>query len=937
MLMGIAAGLVLLAGMAGYGAWRLRQGPIGLAWLRPSVEASVREAQPGMALTIGSLALWWDAERRRIELRAVDVNLRHAESGQALALPAVAIHPRLLPLLRGRVELHHLTLIAPRLSLVRTEEGVTLRTAEGERDAAGAVAPAPAITALLTTLHELLTVVGFIEVRSGEISIDDQPLAHTWDLRQVRAKLHIVAARLSARADAEVHSGGLIAAVSIEATEGDGGRVDVATQVADIVPTALLHAIPAASRLTLPPALEEALGAVTSPITTEGHFALTPQGHFDGPIRVSAHGDHLSIEDTKHGLRLRDGTLRLEGAIDVASATTDIREVTIAFPDVTLSVAGTLTKLAGESRLELRGSVSRFPVAALRHYWLISIAPGARRWVTENITHGALRNVVATVQLTLGNDGRADRFELKAAFDELAVRFLPDMPPATALRGSVSVSEKESVFTVVSGRLEQLEVAAGTVRIVAPDGPAPARVDVDVDVRGPLARAVAVLDHDPVFLARNLRVSPDDLDGSMDAKVRCTVPLDDSPNTAPVISASAHLDGVALRQPINGWSIGAGRFDVRLADSKVDADGRADVATVPTSITVRHQLGRSAATSVRLQAQLDARARAALGIDLGETISGTIPLTVGITPETDAPWTIDLDADLTAAQFSPPVAALAKAAGRAGRATARVVLDGDKTMRIDRFTLDAGGTFAQGSAEHGRDGWDMVRAELRLPKTPRSGAAMVDLSAQRQGAEYALSVRSKDAGAVVDHFMAGDARGGSLVFDGSVRPNAGRSPSVQGRLDITDLEFSEAPILTRLLTLGSLSGLKSTILSEGVHFDQIHADLTHERGVIRMTDGRADGDAMALLGTGSFDTNTRQMDVNCSVIPSYYGLNTGTQKIPILGPLVSKATGEAFQVIDARVHGSFDDPTVTIAPASVVAPEIVKEQLRKWRGKPRKR
>jgi hypothetical protein len=83
------------------------------------------------------------------------------------------------------------------------------------------------------------------------------------------------------------------------------------------------------------------------------------------------------------------------------------------------------------------------------------------------------------------------------------------------------------------------------------------------------------------------------------------------------------------------------------------------------------------------------------------------------------------------------------------------------------------------------------------------------------------------------------------------------------------------------------------------------------------------------------------MELLTHLIPSYYGLNRAPQRIPVLGRLVEMATGEALQVIDARVHGPFDNPSVTVAPASMVAPEIVKNRLRAWsdrvRGKSRGR
>jgi uncharacterized protein YhdP len=132
------------------------------------------------------------------------------------------------------------------------------------------------------------------------------------------------------------------------------------------------------------------------------------------------------------------------------------------------------------------------------------------------------------------------------------------MPPASGLAGSVSFAAGEAVFTVERGRLDELHVTGGQVRIVPSQPATPTNVVVDADVRGPLARALAVLDHEPVGLGRRLSFPPDDVEGTVEAKVHVTVPLGSEGGQTLAYGGSARLHGVALRQPINGWPIGSG-------------------------------------------------------------------------------------------------------------------------------------------------------------------------------------------------------------------------------------------------------------------------------------------------------------------------------------------------------------------------------------------
>lgn len=929
--------LLLIVGagsVIGYYAYRVSRQPIALPWLRAYVESAARESQPGLAPSIGGIELAWEPTRRQLELRALDVHVRDAESGQELILPAIAVHPRLRALLHGELKLRHLTFIGPRLAVVRTADGITLHRGTPPADDQ-TTSQALTTSAFLRTLHQLLAAVGFIEIRDGEITVEDQPLAHTWALRAMNAELSAAAGRIHARAQARVQSGDLDVTVWLTGTEADPTRADIGVGLADIIPAAILRATPDASRFKLPPALEDVLSALKSPITAEARFALGTPAQLDGPIQIAIRGDKLAIEDATRGLRLRDGKLQVDLEVDAGVESARISKATLAFPETTLTADASLTRVGKDVRLLLHAAVNRFPAAALRKYWPPSAAPKAREWVTENIPNGVASDVRTTLDLQLGTARGNQRFELTGAFDGVSVRFAPEMPAATAVGGTVVVKGPDAVFTVARGRLDELVITDGTVRI-APGSDGEPRVDVDVNTRGPLARAVAVLDHEPVRLAQAIKIAPDEIDGSLVANVRCTIPIGDKEKSEPSFAGTGHIEGASLKRQINGWSITAGNFNIRLADLTVEADGRAELATVPTSFSLQQYLQRSVPATVRLQAVLDERARGALGFNLGDVIDGAIPLTATITPAQRGPWTIDLAADLVDVRFSPAITGFGKAPGQAGRALARLHVSDEQTVRIERFDIAAGGTVAQGSAEHTAVGWQMLDAQVRIPKTQKSGMSTVNVSARREGGSYAIALRSADAGALVDQLLQGDARGGTLVLDGTLQPHQNDS-SFKGHLEIDDLRFIEAPLLARLLTLGSLTGLRNAVSNKGLHFTKMTTELSYAGGVVQLQDGKADGDAMRILASGSLDTNARKMDVAASVIPSYYGLNTAPQKIPVLGPLVAKATGDAMQVIDGRVHGSFSDPQVSIAASSLVAPEIVKEQIRSWRGKEGKR
>ena len=96
-----------------------------------------------------------------------------------------------------------------------------------------------------------------------------------------------------------------------------------------------------------------------------------------------------------------------------------------------------------------------------------------------------------------------------------------------------------------------------------------------------------------------------------------------------------------------------------------------------------------------------------------------------------------------------------------------------------------------------------------------------------------------------------------------------------------------------------------------------------------MSDLVARGPKLTLKLSGTFDHDADALDLRGTLIPSYYLLNQGVDQIPVLGPLLSRATGGAVQAVDFTVKGPASEPIVKVQPLSSIAPGVLRNWLQR--------
>ncbi len=220
-----------------------------------------------------------------------------------------------------------------------------------------------------------------------------------------------------------------------------------------------------------------------------------------------------------------------------------------------------------------------------------------------------------------------------------------------------------------------------------------------------------------------------------------------------------------------------------------------------------------------------------------------------------------------------------------------------------------------------RDGeWQSLVATGRLNDGPAVRWLLIPRSGSRE-----LSVTSSDAGGVVrEAGIFDDAVGGEIRLTMTIPANTSL-PTV-GRLQAANFRIVNAPILTRILTLGSWTGIRDLVTGEGIQFSRLDApfELTPER--LTIGDSRAVGPALGLTISGEIARPTDDVNLRGTVVPSYT-INSVLGRVPLLGDLLVGREGEGVFAATYKVEGNLEQPEVTVNPLSALAPGILRRIL----------
>lgn len=367
-----------------------------------------------------------------------------------------------------------------------------------------------------------------------------------------------------------------------------------------------------------------------------------------------------------------DSELDVEQASVHASITEDVVEV-LGF-DVTIDGAratGAGTWPLRTAGFEADASLDGATLAQVEAHWPKDLAPEALDWLKAHVRRGTASNVRLIANLQAPPSLTFD-------FSDVAVK-LPDIPLITRARGRAQITPHRLDLFAGRAFVGGLSTRRGRLRFFGL-GAAPGRLELETDLLGPTAAAVALAGE----------TCPDGrLAGEADLHLELSLPFDPEVRTDRMTVA---VTGRATNLALEGAKV-LDRFAVENGDVEVTADrrtirlkGTASIEGVPMLVSWRRNLETDTGR-VRLQATLDERARDRLGVPRLSGLLGPVVLDLDASTSDHGSTRARATIDLTPASIDVPMLGFEKPSWAPAEATVFAKVGEDGSLDVERTRI----------------------------------------------------------------------------------------------------------------------------------------------------------------------------------------------------------------------------------------------------------
>jgi Protein of unknown function len=862
----LAVGAILAAGAA----WSLHRGPIPLPFLASRIARSLSDLVPDVVAKVGSTELAWST--RGPAIRVLDLELRHRDGTPLASSPRLSIRPSLRALVHAEFAIARIDVAGARLALVRSPDGQ--------------ITVASAGTGLLASLIGDSGRAGpgylsHIGLDDAQVTLDDRAQGVTW--------------------------------------LAEGSQVDIRLRAPEVV--ARIE-----TRLTLQSKASRILRDLVLTLSATASVRRDASGRLvDATIDARGEEGRVLLTDERASLPLRSLRLRASFSDEAQAVEVHALEAT-AGPAHLKSTARWST---GSGALEFRGEIGSVRTDDLPRLWPAGLATRPREWIARNLHDGDITDGRFALRFPgRAADGRAvaaNEIEVQLGFTGLTAHYLRPLDPLRGAHGSAKLTATRFEMDVEGGSCGALSVHQGHMAVDLRSPGVPARVDVDVS--GPTAELLTLLDRPPLGIPTRFGVQVDRAGGSGEVHAEFRFPLAEASGSKVTVSASADLRDASLPNIFYGVGIDHGRLRVRVDGERVDITGDTSLSGAPMiagplRVTLAHEPADGASV-VRATFEGDA-----LSVEAEATLDGqnlrklTVPrLRFG-------------RSDLSARLMRDPD-------GRVGISLAGESLDLEPFLR--RFDFDAVSAPGGGApwslellvrrmlAGHGLEFNDVdaaARGEGKDPSTVTAsgtlaGGGYFRLALEPRDGVRHLTLSSDRGGEVLKAFSLYDhAEGGRLAATATLDPRGGVN-RIEGEVEMRDFRIARAPVLAKVLSLGSLGGIADMLGGQGIAFSRARVPFAFSDDTLELRQATAVG-TIGITAYGTVDRKGARIDVHGDVIPAYT-LNSALGKLPLFGKFLVGGEGRGVFGIEYRVGGKPTEPDVKVNALSALAPGILRQ------------
>lgn len=358
--------------------------------------------------------------------------------------------------------------------------------------------------------------------------------------------------------------------------------------------------------------------------------------------------------------------LMLGGVADMAARRIDISRFAIEAGDARIVAAGRITEGEDAPGLLVRGNISMLPVELLKKIWPPLAAPGAREWTVENVSGGVVTEADVKIDLTAEalSDALNDRpisndlIDVTFSYQGATVDYFGELPPMRNVSGTAHLRGDEFELLLADAdvavtKADVLEVSQGRfyVNDFARKGPVSQITGI---VSGSSEAILRVLNSRPLEYMKKFGLDPKAVGGVSVVSVAMQFPLlKDLPLESVGLKARARLTNLKLANLFRDAGIDDGDISLEVDTKGLVGAGDVVIAGIPAKLHWSEQFESKSGQSSRftIEADLDDKQRASLGIDLSEFLTG--PVAVKLTASGKGPGIRDarVEANLSSAMM----------------------------------------------------------------------------------------------------------------------------------------------------------------------------------------------------------------------------------------------------------------------------------------------
>ena len=631
---------------------------------------------------------------------------------------------------------------------------------------------------------------------------------------------------------------------------------------------------------------DASLGAVWAHLTTQDAL-LTAPAMFEEPLHF--------------------GPSEITMGYDLAANTANVSSMKLTFDDTTVNATITASKKEDGWYADVDGGATHLDILKLPKYWPLTLAHDTRTWTAAKMRGGWTEGTAKlhiTPAIIAGGDLTDEAVDADISAHDTSVDYLQGFPLLQHLDGQIHFTGTTVKVDAKNGTM-LTGTKVSKALLICPELLNP-RNPMDITFTSTMPMAdVATLMAEPVFNHLETGLDPKKATGTLTSTMKLkfnSFPAPGSHEDPNAVHLDAikydidgHLDNFAQTGVAGGYDIKNMTGDLKAGMQSASFNGALALGDSGMShINLTHESGKLTRVEVKSEPAAQGKPSAKNDFTLNYK-PGTIPRIVISGNRLDA--SVEYGGTKNSILRDFPAISL--------------------DIKLGELFLDPLLPFTTviGTLE-----CTAVRCES-AHFTAQHGKSRIKADISRPGATRELVLTASDAGEFLKGLDITDRMtGGKLELRG--RYDDTKNPSLfTSRLIVQDFNLKNSQILGRILSIGSLTGLANLLTGSGISFDKLGATIDERAGIVTVSEGKANGNAMGITIGGTVDTNTTGLALKGVVVPAY-ALNSILSSIPIIGAIAGG--DEGLIAFNYSIKGTYNQPDVSVNALSGLTPGFLR-------------